>query len=316
MVEVHLRQAHSGWNSATWFDTGRCREFAAVMEGTTMSYKTILVHLDASRRCAERSALAARWARTHDGHLIGLVPTGLYEGVIPADAIVAGASELIAQSAEYLRQRAERIGREFRAQIGDAGVSSYELRVVDGAAVDAVVRLGRISDLVVLGQHDGEDDSGEAVPVDLPQRVLLELGRPVLVLPYVGSFEAPPTKVLVAWDGSREAAVAMRTALPALQCASRVTLLSCRRPQRSADRLDLLVPEALQYLQRHGVAAHAEDSVSDVAVADALLSRISDLDIDLLVMGGYGHSRLRELMLGGATRKILSCMTVPVLMAH
>lgn len=282
-----------------------------------MTYKTILVHLDTSRRCAARAALAAQWARAHGSHLVGLVPTGLYDGIIPADAIAVGATDYIAESAAFLRQRAERISSEFRKQLGDCanGNLSYEVRVVDGTAIDAVVEHGRTSDLVLVGQHDAQDESTTSVLHDLPQRVLLEVGRPVLVLPYAGRFDGIPKRALVAWDGSRESAVAMCAALPALQRASSVTLVNYQRPQRLLERADLLVPETLQFLRRHGVQASIENSVSDIEAADSLLSRITDLDADLLVMGAWGHSRLRELMLGGATRQILAQMTAPVLMA-
>jgi len=281
-----------------------------------MSYKTILVYLDASPRCAPRATLAAQWARAHGAHLVGLVPTGLYDGIIPSDGIVAGGADFIAQSAQYLRERAEAISAAFREHIGDgAGMPSHEVRVVDSTAIDAVLRHGRTSDLVVLGQHDVEANF-EMVPADLPQRALMELGRPVLMVPYAGRFEGPARQAVVAWDGSREAALALRDALPALSRAAKVTLISFRRPGRDADDDDLLAQEMLHYLHSHGVEAGTERGVSDIDVADSLLSHISDLGADLLVMGGYGHSRFRELMLGGATRQVLAQMTVPVLMSH
>ena len=154
------------------------------------------------------------------------------------------------------------------------------------------------------------------VPMDLAQRALMELGRPVLMVPYAGQFEGPARKAVVAWDGSREAGVALRAALPALQRAAKVTLISCRRPQREAAGDELFIREMLHYLRRYDIEASAEDDVTEIEVGDALLSRISDLGADLLVMGGYGHSRFRELMRGGITRQILAQMTVPVLMAH
>jgi nucleotide-binding universal stress UspA family protein len=281
---------------------------------TAMSYKTILVHLDNSPRCAARATLAAQWARVHGAHLVGLVPTGLYDGIVPADAIAVGGTDFIAESAEYLRRRAEAISHAFYEYVRDAGDLPHEVRVVDGTAIDAVVRHGRTSDLVVLGQHDSQDDLDTA-PRDLPQRALMELGRPVLIVPYAGLFEGPARQAVVAWDGSREAAVALRAAIPSLQHAARVTLISYRRPGREAGD-DLLVREVLHCLRRHDIEANAEDDVTEIEVGDSLLSRLTDLDADLLVMGGYGHSRFRELMLGGVTRQILAQMTVPVLMAH
>ena len=280
-----------------------------------MGYKTILVHLDNSPRCTARTTLAAQWARAHGAQLVGLVPTGLYDGIIAADAIAAGGTDFIAESAEYLRRRAEAISRAFYEHIRGAGDLPHEVRVVDSTAIDAVVQHGRTCDLVVLGQHDSQDDLDTA-PWDLPQRALMELGRPVLMVPYAGQFEGPGRQAVVAWDGSREAGVALRAAIPALQRAAKVTLISYRRPRREAAGDELLVREMLHYLRCHGIEASTEDDVTEIEVGDSLLSRITDLGADLLIMGGYGHSRFRELMLGGATRQILAQMTVPVLMAH
>ncbi|SFM62765.1 universal stress protein [Variovorax sp. OV329] len=281
-----------------------------------MSYKTILVHLDTSHRCTARVGLAAAWARLHGAHLSGLLPSGLYDGRMPADAIAPGGAGFIRQSAHYLRERAERVGRAFHRQLDVPDGPPHELFVVDGAAADSLVLHGRSADLVVLGQYDSRD-TGDMEPVDLPQRVLMDVGRPILLVPHAGQFRAVPRHALAAWDGSRESAVALHAALPALAHAQKVTLIHCRPARTAAEPgLQLTLPEVLTYLRRHGVPAEAEDAVGNRGVADTLLSHVADLDVDLLVMGGYGHSRLRELVLGGTTRSILRQMTVPVLMAH
>jgi nucleotide-binding universal stress UspA family protein len=144
----------------------------------------------------------------------------------------------------------------------------------------------------------------------------MEVGRPVLVVPSAGTFDKMPKHIVAAWDGSREAAMAMQAALPALHRSGHVTLVSMRHPRDEDNAQQLLVPDMCQYLLRHGVQARAETQVTEIGFADALLSRISDLGADLLVMGAYGHSRLRERVLGGVTRQVLAQMTVPVLMAH
>ena len=280
-----------------------------------MSFKTILVHLDNTDRCAFRVAFAAGLARVHGSHVIGLLPTGLYEGIIPADAIETGMSDFIAESADYLRRRAEGIAEGFRSRMSGPDALSFELRQVDGLAVDALVAHGRTSDLVVLGQEGGPGRT------DTPSRglvaaVMLELGRPVLVVPYAGRFDAPPRHALVAWNGSRESAVAIRCALPLLAKAGKVTLIALQRPNAPEHERRLLLGETTRWLERHGIRASTEQDASEIDMSEALLSRIPDLGTDLLVMGGYGHSRLRELVLGGLTRNILAHMTVPVLMAH
>ena len=280
-----------------------------------MKYKTILVHLDHSDRSPARAALAARWARVHGSHLVGLLPTGTCDGVIPADAIPTGTTDFIAESADYLRRRAESISRDFRESIAATGILPYEVRLVDGATIDAVVQHGHASDLVVLGQDDASSAADVSVH-GLAGHVLMEVGRPVLIVPSAGQFEGVARNAVVAWNGSRESAVALHAALPALRCASRVTLVSFRHPNEEDDDRKPSVADMLQFLSRHGIHATFERNITDIDVADALLSRVSDLGADLLVMGGYGHSRLRELVLGGVTRQLLAKMTVPVLMAH
>jgi nucleotide-binding universal stress UspA family protein len=280
-----------------------------------MTYPTLLVHLDRTAACRVRADLAAQWARVHGSHLVGLISTGLIDGIIPADELLSGATDYIAECAEYLRHRAEAISHDFRERVAAQGPLSYEVRLIDSTTVDAVVRHGRTSDLVVLGQRD-DSEAKDITTRDLPQRVVMEVGRPVLLVPYAGRFDGVPRNAVVAWDGSRESAVALRAAVPALKQAAKVTLLSCRAVHADSAEDRLLVPDMLQFLARHGVQATAQGDVTDIDVGDALLSRLSDLGADLLVMGGYGHSRFRELMLGGVTRQILAQMTVPVLMTH
>jgi nucleotide-binding universal stress UspA family protein len=280
-----------------------------------MSFKTILAHLDHSNRSPARAALAARWASAHRAHLVGLVPTGLYDGVIPADALATGMTDFIAESADYLRRRAEAISREFRESVSAIGDVSYEVRLVDGGTIDAVVQHGRASDLVVLGQDDALNARDIAVH-GLVGPVLMEVGQPVLIVPSVGEFEGAAKNAVVAWNGSRESAMTLHAALPALRCASSVTIVSFQHPKEEDDGLQPSTSDMRRFLSRHGVQATFERNVTDIDVADALLSRVADVGADLLVMGGYGHSRLRELILGGATRQVLTQLSVPVLMAH
>ena len=279
-----------------------------------MNIKTILVHLDHTDRCNARVDLADCIARTQGAHLVGLLPSGLLEGTIPADAIPTGMTDYIAESAQYLRQRADMIGEGFRARLGAGGAASHEIREVDGTTIDALVAHGRSSDLIVVGQEDCASESD--VPArGLVAQVMLDAGRPVLVVPYAGAFEDVGQNVLLAWDGSRAAAVAMREALPLLAHARRVTLVSFRRAGDDEGQA-LLIPEMTRWLQRHGVRPTAEQNITEIDTSEALLSRVSDLGADLIVMGGYGHSRLREKVLGGVTREVLAHMTVPVLVAH
>ncbi|MBB3176792.1 universal stress protein [Variovorax sp. Sphag1AA] len=280
-----------------------------------MSFKTILIHLDYSGRCAARIDFAGAMANEHGAHIVGLLPTGLYEASIPAGMIDSGAKDYIAESAAYLKHRAERIADNFRTHMKTWRSVSFELRQVEGLATDALIEHGRTSDLVVLGQEGG-DIRTDTPSHGLVGEVMLSLGRPVLVVPYAGEFKANPRRIVVAWNRSREAALALDAALPLLRRADHVTLLQLAGTSEDVRDETLLQLHLAGWLDRHGVAATMDRLVCDVPMSDALLSRICDLQGDFLVMGGYGHSRVRELVLGGMTRGILEHMTVPVLMAH
>ncbi|MBU2408436.1 MAG: universal stress protein, partial [Gammaproteobacteria bacterium] len=268
-----------------------------------MQQQTVLAHLDPSKRCAVRTALAAELSRRRGDHLVGLVPTGLRGGVIPEGVVPLGATDLVATLADHLRQRAEAVARTFNDRMAEAGVTSFEVRLVDAGPEDAVVQHGRTADLIVLGQ-DERDAVAEGASDDLARRVLMAVGRPILVVPYAGHFTDVGRRIMVAWDGSREAAVALRDALSLASAGSRVTLVSFGYDPCAATD-DLRLRETKQWLARHGVEAEAEYTVIRIGIADALLSRAMDLGADLIVMGGYGNSPLRERVFGGVTHEIL-----------
>jgi nucleotide-binding universal stress UspA family protein len=138
----------------------------------------------------------------------------------------------------------------------------------------------------------------------------------VLVVPRAKPLREFGRKVLVAWDGSREAAVALRDALPLLSKAASVAIVSLHAGAAPQDVGDLLIPQALAWLQRHGIQANATQHPAARGFAAALLSRAAQDEAGLIVMGGYGHTRIREWVLGGVTRAVLERMDVPILMAH
>jgi len=147
--------------------------------------------------------------------------------------------------------------------------------------------------------------------------VMLSVGRPVLVGPYVGEFKALAEHVLLCWNAAREAARALTDALPLLQRAKKVTILSANPEQTPSGHGEAPGSDIALYLARHGVRAEASRAVSkEVDIGSLILSRAFDVGADMIVMGAYGHSRVREIVLGGATRTVLASMTVPVLMSH
>ena len=174
----------------------------------------------------------------------------------------------------------------------------------------------RYSDLAILGQLDPDRAQPEATG-PRPEQVVLASGRPVLVVPYAGHFDKLGRRVVIGWNATREAARAVGDAMPLLAAAEVVTVLTIDAREAPRGHGELPGADISRHLARHGVKAQVEQTVlADLSVGDVLLSRAADLGADLLVMGAYGHSRFRELLLGGATRTLLQSMTIPVVMSH
>ena len=173
----------------------------------------------------------------------------------------------------------------------------------------------RYADLTVLGQADRGAVLHTAA--DLPETMALSTGRPVLVVPHVGASAEPAKTVMLCWNASRESARAASDALPLLRAAAKVIVL-CVDPRSSAYGHGAEPgADAAAWLSRHGVKVTVQrDVAADADVGNVILSRAADLDVGLIVMGLYGHSRLRETVLGGASRTLLASMTVPLFVSH
>ncbi len=184
--------------------------------------------------------------------------------------------------------------------------------LTDTDAFIDIVAAARTSDLIIAGGQGEDDPIGRWY--DLPLRLIMETGRPVLLVPENGSFASVGERITVAWNHSRESARAAFDALPLLRSASVVRILAVNSPESGAANPS----EALAAsLARHGVNAEAAVANSTVhSDAEALMSELALAGTDLLVMGCYGHSRLREMVLGGATKHVLNTMQIPVLMSH
>jgi nucleotide-binding universal stress UspA family protein len=278
-----------------------------------VSYQTIAIHLDTGPRCATRVALAIELAKTFHGTLVGVAPTGLPDVTISMNPAIPDAIECVVLSATTLRQGAEAAAAAFERDCAAAGVA-HRSSVVVGTAVDATLRAARCSDLVIVGQTD-RARTIDGVPGDLPQQLVLQAGAPVLVVPYAGTFGAIGAEVLMAWKNTREAARALRDSLPLLDGARQVTLAELGElPRLDAD--DSTIQMAAAWLRSHGVPVHVRRDPDLGSVGERLLSLAAELGCDLIVAGGYGHSRLREWALGGVTRQLLQQMTVPTLLSH
>ncbi|MDB5917027.1 MAG: Universal stress protein [Massilia sp.] len=279
-----------------------------------MSYKTILVHVDGSRHAEARIALAVRLAADHGAHLVGAAMTGVSRFIFQGANVDVARTVLAGQLDVLVGQANDALAR-FEAIAGTVDGLSFEPRLVDDDAGDGLALQARYADLVVLSQFDPDDPVARVDP-DLPAYVMLNSAGPVLMVPVIKAPAAAGSHVLVAWDESLQASRAVANALPLLRHAASVTvaLFNPDAPGRLAGA------DIALYLARHGVnvVVRREDNEkgSGADVGSALLSLGPDVGADLLVMGGYGHTRFREVLLGGVTQTVLKTMTIPVLMSH
>ncbi len=275
-----------------------------------MAFKDILVHVDSGRSCERRLKIAAMLAQSQDGHVIALnVRT---RPNLP-QVIRSQYGAQIDRIRDSMNAEAARAARaSFEAIQPSYGVTT-EWRDIDGRLDDSVALHARYADVTVIGQGDGGED-GER---PLADALILGVGRPVIVVPGAGAFASIGERVLVAWNGSREATRAVHDALPILRKAKVAHVIAVNPEGGMAGHGDIPGADICLHLSRHGVNAVCEHIKSeDLNVGQMLLSRAADESADLIVMGAYGRSRLRELVLGGATRHLLRHMTVPVLMSH
>jgi nucleotide-binding universal stress UspA family protein len=277
-----------------------------------MSYKTILVHADLSPHAPARIRFAAALANAHGAHLLGVATTGVSR-FMSADSGLDIEHAVVAGYLDRMQEQARQALVQYEALARECGAGSWEGRLVADDPEGALVLLSRFADLLVLSQTDPGNAVAGAVR-DLPEYVILNAARPVLLLPYAGALGKLDGKALVAWDGSLEASRALGQALPLLRNASDVLVAefnaTAERGQREqADDLGA-------WLARQGVRARVEAQHAAIDAGNALLSLAADRQAGMLVMGAYGHTRFRELVLGGVTRTVLKSMTAPVLMAH
>lgn len=279
-----------------------------------MGYKTILVHVDDSAHANQRIALAARMAMQQNGHLIGAALTGISRFI--KDTVTVDPNDPdVMPFLNTLRERAKKSLEGFSGTAQKIGDLSCETRLIDDDAPTGLSLSARYADLLILGQFDPDDNAMSGLE-RLPETVAMSSGCPVLMVPYANTVKQPGERVLVAWNASLEARQAVHYALPLLQQAKIVEVIIFNPVNQQKRYGDQPGADLAVFLGRHGVKVDVMQETTDADVGDALLSLAANLSSDLLVMGCYGHSRFREVMLGGATRTILGSATIPVLMAH
>ena len=263
-----------------------------------------------------RIDLAVNLAERFAAHLVGLYPLpvpvppshlGYYDPAL-LDPFFRELREKAQEEAEKQRQAFEQAARQ-------RGLTPEWRMVDEGLEADPALH-ARYADLTIVGQLDPDRGDSELLR-PRPEHVTLASGRPILVVPYAGRYETVGRRVLIGWNATREAARAVNDAMPLLAGADFVTVLTIDAREGPDAHGELPGADISLHLARHGVKAEIERTVSaGIPAGDVLLSRAADLGADLLVIGAYGHSRVRELLLGGATRSILQSMTLPVLMSH
>ena len=272
--------------------------------------KDVVVNLGLERDAPARVAVSL--AEMFGAHVLGLAFA--YEPIIPGTIMGSVPAELIE------RQRAEASGKAKAAvaqfeEIARRSALSYERRILSTSLSGASDQLGRIArrfDIVVVGQPEREHAAADEI---VDEGALFESGRPVVVVPFIHQGSLKLDRVMACWDGSRAAARSIADSLPIMKKAKQVEVIMVANGRAKSDE----VPGADlgQHLARHGLKVEVKRMISpDIDVASTILSYAADSSADLIVMGGYGHSRLREFVLGGVTRGMLEAMTVPVLMSH
>jgi len=279
-----------------------------------METRDILVVIENAAVVPQRIALAAALATRFGARLAGLFASGY--PIMASYGDVSGWSQLVDAYMEAQRREAAAAGAAFREALNrDKLQGEWIFREADETG--SAIAEAALYDLVVIGQPN--PDAGLSGAIGLrPEEIVLSCGRPVLVVPYAGTFPDIGRRVLVAWNGSRESTRALHDAMSLMADAEAVTVIEIDPPAPGVAAPAASAAQVAAALVRRGIAAKPETETTsgDISVEDLLLSRANDLDADLLVMGAYGHSRMREFVLGGVSRSIFRHMTLPVLMAH
>ena len=270
-----------------------------------MALKSLMVHLDQGERTAVRLELAASLARQHQARLIGVF------GQLAAPQQVGAVS--IWPTAAYAEAAAASKAAFEQATVGLAQAEWHDInRGSEAEVLRHITAMARHADLVVMGQHD--DMTKSYVPADLAEEVVLNAGRPVLILPYAGTFTEVGKRPLIAWSNTREAAHALNDALPLIEGCIDATVLSFSSTSEEARSS---CDQVSRHLACHGIEAKSDIMlVSDIGIMDMLLNKTTDLGSDLLVMGAQGHIGLPFISRGAGTRYVFRHMTVPVLMSN
>jgi nucleotide-binding universal stress UspA family protein len=274
--------------------------------------KDIVVNLSLKPGRVSTTRFAVSVARQFHAHLAGVA--FVYEPILPAvDIGVSVPKSYIAEAQAAAQAKADAAIAEFEDRVRRDGLSagSHKFDIASVGAPTQFAEIARRFDLSIVSQAEPDDDGIDAAIVET---TLFEAGGPVLIVPYIQKEELKLDRVAVCWDGSRPAARAIADALPLIRQAKLVSLIVVENDQPKST--DVPGIDIARHIARHDVNVELKSLPMTIDVGTTILNFVSDSSTDLLVMGGYGHSRLRQFILGGATRSILESMTVPTLMSH
>ncbi len=275
-----------------------------------MAIKDLLVHLDTSDRGASVRDYALSLATEMGAHLTaaGLV----LEYVPPASFMGEYPYDIMAEAMDQARDVAEKAYLSFQsAAPSQVHTDLVMIQAISGQAREDFGRLARHFDMTIVGQGDGETGSDDEL---MAEGALFRSGRPVCIVPNIHKGAAKFGKAMVCWDGGLPAARAIADTLDVLKRAGKVEIVSIAG--RNLPNEELPGFNITRHLSRHGISATLKKLPAAEDIGATLLSHAADTGADFMVMGGYGHSRLREFVLGGTTRTILNAMTIPVFMSH
>lgn len=274
--------------------------------------KDIIVNLTVGTPRDTAADYAVSIAQAFESHLAGIafafepVVAPSIMGGIPADIIDAQRTASHGAANEAIKRF------ELGAKREGLSAESRLIEATLGGAADLFGRMARRFDLAVIGQAEPNKLAAQDIIIE---GALFESGRPVIVVPYIQREVLKLDRVMVCWDGSRTAARAIADSLPFLIRSKAIDIVIVASGRDKSDEIPGV--DLGQHLARHGLTVDVKRIVAaDTDVPNTILSYAADSSADFIVMGGYGHSRLREFVLGGATRGILASMTVPTLMSH
>jgi nucleotide-binding universal stress UspA family protein len=274
--------------------------------------KDIIVNLSVTQEGSVVGTYAVSVADALQAHLTGVA--FIYDPVVPISGAGYIPAEIIETQRDDNETAAEAAIKIFNTAADQAGISAESLMpgASLAAAGDRFARMARRFDLAIVGQAQPKISNVEQI---IAEATLFESGRPMMIVPYIQKTPFKIENVMICWDGSRTAARAVADAIPIIRNSGRVEIVIVSNERGKEDEIE--GADIGQHLARHGLKVHVHRiSGGNIDVGDALLSHAADSGADLMVMGGYGHSRLREFVLGGVTRSLFESMTVPVLVSH